>query len=62
MATKPYQDANKLVWICLDDYKYPHTALHLPEKYRKLALCKVHIPQFGGHHAALKTYIRLISS
>jgi hypothetical protein len=62
LATKIYQDANKLVWIRLDDYKYPRTALFLPEKFRKMALCEAHNHQFGGHNAALKTYIRLTSS
>jgi hypothetical protein len=31
----------------------------LPQKYRKLALCEAHNNQFGGHNAALKTYIRI---
>ena len=62
LTPKLFQDANKIVWIRLDDYKYPRTALYLPEKYRKLALCEAHNHQFGGHNAALKTYIRLTSS
>jgi len=33
LAVKLFQDANKIVWICLDDYKYPRTALYLPEKF-----------------------------
>ncbi len=53
---------NKLVWVQLDDYKYPRTALYLPQKYRKMALCEAHNNQFGGHNAALKTYIRISSS
>jgi len=35
LAVKLFQDANKIVWIQLDDYKYPRTALYLPEKFRK---------------------------
>jgi hypothetical protein len=61
LDTKLYQDAHG-VWIRLDDYKYPRTALYLPEKYRKLALCEAHNHQFGGHNAALKMYVRLSSS
>ena len=62
LAVKLFQDANKIVWIRLDDYQYPRTALFLPEKYRKMALCEAHNHQFGGHTATLKTYIRLTSS
>jgi len=62
LATKLYQDANKIVWIRLDDYKYPRTALFQPEKFRKIALWEAHNHQFGGHNAALKTYICLTSS
>jgi hypothetical protein len=62
LAPKLFQDNNKLVWVRLDDYKYPRTALYLPHKYRKLALCEAHNNQFGGHNAALKTYIRISSS
>jgi len=38
LAIKLFQDAHNVVWIRLDDYKYPRKALYLPEKYRKLAL------------------------
>ncbi len=62
LATKLYQDANKIVWIQLDDYKYPRTALFIPEKFRQMALCEAHNHQFGGHNTALKTYICLTSS
>jgi hypothetical protein len=62
LGAKFYQDANKIVWIRLDDYKYPRMALFLPEKFSKMALCEAHNHQFGGHNAALKTYIRLTSS
>jgi hypothetical protein len=33
LAVKLFQDANKIVWIRLDDYQYPRTALFLPEKW-----------------------------
>ncbi len=62
LAAKLFQDANKIVWIWLDDYKYPRTALYLPKKFCKMTLCKAHNHQFGGHNAALKTYICLTSS
>jgi hypothetical protein len=62
LAIKLFQDANNVVWIRLDDYKYPRTALYLPEKYCKMALFEVHNHQFGGHNAALKTYIHISSS
>ncbi len=62
LAIKLSQDAYNVIWIRLDDYKYPWTALYLPEKYRKMALCEAHNHQFGGHNAALKTYIRISSS
>ncbi len=62
LAIKLFQDAHNVVWIRLDDYKYPRTALYLPEKYRKMALCEAHNHQFGGHNATLKTYIRISSS
>ncbi len=59
LAIKLFQDAYNVVWIRLDNYKYPRTALCLPENYRKIALCEAHNHQFGGHNAALKTYIRI---
>jgi hypothetical protein len=42
LAPKLFQDNNKLVWVRLNDYQYPCTALYLPTKYRKLALCEAH--------------------
>ncbi len=62
LAPKLFQDKNKLVWVRLNDYKYPRTALYLPAKYRKLALCEAHNNQFGDHNAALKTYIQISTS
>jgi hypothetical protein len=35
LAAKLYQDANKIVWIRLYDYKYPRTALFLPKIFQK---------------------------
>jgi len=62
LAAKLYQDANKIVWIRLDNYKCPRTALFLLENFCKMALCEAQNYQFGVHNAALKTYIRLMSS
>ena len=59
---KIFQDKNKLVWIRLDDYNYPRTALWLPGKYRKLALCEAHNNITGGHDAALKSYMKITNS
>ena len=42
LAIKLFQDVHNVVWIRFDDYKYPWTALYLPEKYRKLAFCEAH--------------------
>jgi hypothetical protein len=55
LAPKIFQDSQNIVWVRLDNYKYPRTALFLPQKYRKLALCEAHNNQLGGHNAALKT-------
>jgi hypothetical protein len=62
LAQKVFFDKNNLVWIRLDDYKYPRTALWLPEFYRKEALCESHNHLFAGHNAAQKTYIKLTTS
>ncbi len=62
LAIKLFQDAHNVVWIRLDNYKYPQTALYLLEKYHKMALRKAHNHQFGGHNMALKTYIQISSS
>jgi hypothetical protein len=42
LAIKLFQDAHNVVWIRLDNYKYPRTALYLPEKYCKMVLCEAH--------------------
>ena len=59
---KLYQDKNKLVWCRLEDNNYPRNALWLPHKYRKQAICEAHNEMFGGHNAALKTFLKISSS
>jgi hypothetical protein len=53
LSTKLFQDVHGVVWIRLEDYKYPCQKIPLPEKYCKLALCEAHNHQFGGHNSAL---------
>jgi hypothetical protein len=62
LAPKVFFDKNKLAWIRLEDHQYPRTALWLPERYRKEALCETHDSIFAGHNAALKSYIKLTTS
>jgi hypothetical protein len=62
LAPKIFFDKNKLAWIRLEDHQYPRTALWLPERYRKEALCETHDSIFAGHNAALKSYIKLTTS
>jgi len=42
MINKLFQDKNKVVWVRLNDFKYPRTALNLPTRYRKEAMCEAH--------------------
>jgi hypothetical protein len=42
MIDKLFQDKNKVVWVWLNDFKYPRTALYLPTRYRKEAMCEAH--------------------
>ena len=56
---KLFQDKNKLVWCRLEDNNYPRNALWLPQKYRKQAICEAHNKMFGGHNAALKTFLKI---
>jgi hypothetical protein len=42
LAPRVFFVKNKLAWIRLEDYKYPRTALWLPEFYRKQALSESH--------------------
>jgi Integrase zinc binding domain len=62
LAPKVFFDKNKLAWIRMDDHHCPRTALWLPERYRKEALCETHDSIFAGHNAALKSYIKLTTS
>jgi transposase InsO family protein len=62
LAPKVFFDKNKLVWIRLEYHKYPRTALWLPERYRKEALCETHDSIFAGHNAALKSCLKLTTS
>ncbi len=62
LAPKVCFDKNKLAWIRLEDHKHPQTALWLPERYRKEALCETHDSIFARHNAALKSYIKLTTS
>ena len=55
MIDKLFQDKNKLVWVRLSDFNYPRTALYLPTRYRKEAMCEAHDSILGGHNAAHKT-------
>ncbi len=62
LLKKMFHDKAGLLWVRLTDHKYPRTALLLPKKYQKEALCKAHNSIFSGHDAALKTYIKKTSS
>jgi hypothetical protein len=59
---KMFHNKEGLLWVRLTDNNYPRTALLLPKKYQKEALCKAHNSIFGGHDATLKTYIKIMSS
>jgi len=61
-VNRVFQDKHKIVWVRIYDNNYPRTALWLPEKYRKQAICDAHDHIFGGHNAALKTYIKISTS
>jgi hypothetical protein len=56
---KQFQDKNKVVWVRLSDFNYPRTALYLPSRYRKEAMCEAHDSIVGGHNAAHKTYLKI---
>ncbi len=62
LVKRTFHDKDNILWIRLTDYKYPRTALLLPKKYQKEALCKAHNSIFGGHDASLKTYMKISSS
>jgi hypothetical protein len=48
MTEKLFQDKNKVVWVQLSDFNYPRTALYLPTRYRKEAMCEAHDSILGG--------------
>ncbi len=62
MIDKLFQDKNKVVWVRLNDFSYPRTALYLPTRYRKEAMCEAHDSILGGHNAAHKTYLKISTS
>jgi transposase InsO family protein len=62
MIDKLFQDKNKVVWVQLNDFKYPRMALYLPTRYRKEAMCEAHDSILGGHNAAHKTYLKISTS
>ncbi len=62
MIDKLFQDKNKVVWVRLNDFSYPRTALYLPTRYWKEAMCKTHDSILGGHNAAHKTYLKISTS
>ena len=50
------------IWICLKDFERQRTALFLPLKFRKRAMCEAHGSLLTGHDAVNKTYIRITDS
>jgi hypothetical protein len=62
LIKKLFQDKNKVVWVRLSDFNYPRTALYLPSRYRKEAMCEAHDSIVGGNNAAHKTYLKISTS
>ncbi len=62
LLQRMFHDKDRILWVRLTDYKYPRTALLLPKKYQKEALCEAHNSIFGSHDANLKTYMKISSS
>jgi len=62
LAKKVFQDKNKVVWVRLNDFNYPWTALYLPAWYRKEAMCRAYDGIYGGHNATHKTYLKISTS
>ena len=50
------------IWIRLHDFERQRTALFLPSKFRKRAMCEAHGSLLTGHDAVNKTYIRITDS
>jgi hypothetical protein len=55
LVKRIFHDKDNILWVRLTDYKYPRTALLLPRKYQKEALCEAHNSIFRGHDGNLKT-------
>jgi Integrase zinc binding domain len=62
LLQKMFHDKDGLLWVRFTDYKYKRTALLLPKKYQKEALCEAHNSIFGRHYGTLKTYTKITSS
>jgi len=62
LIDKVFQDKNKVVWVRLSDFNYPRTALYLPSRYRKEAMCEAHDSIIAGHNATHKTYLKISTS
>jgi hypothetical protein len=58
LAERAFQDKNKVV----HDFNYPRTALYLPSRYRKEAMCEAHDRIFEGHNATNKTCLKISTS
>ena len=53
---------DRQIWVRLDDFERQRTALYLPIKFRKRALCEGHGAILSGHDAVMKTYLRITDS
>jgi len=62
LAERAFQDKNKVVWVRLNDFNYPQTALYLTSRYRKEAMWEAHDGIFRGHNAVHKTYLKISTS
>jgi hypothetical protein len=61
LIKKMFHNKEGILWVRLTDYNHPWTALVLPRKYQKEALCEAHNSIYGGHDATLKMYIKITS-
>jgi hypothetical protein len=55
MIDKVFQDKNKVVWVRLSNFNYPRTALYLPSRYWKEAICEAHDSIVGGQQRKKST-------
>jgi hypothetical protein len=62
LAERAFQDKNKVVWVRLNDFNYPQTALYLTSRYRKEAMWEAHDGIFRRHNAVHKTYLKISTS